>query len=112
MNPLESARRVLDASKKSSERPWHIGHVSEDDQFGLVDIDSADGCNVGLINFRHDQGFILAASNHAPEIAQALIDAVEVLELIAGPVEFYDETGQRNMQAAAGHMLAKLKGNV
>lgn len=48
--------------------------------------------------------------NDNKKLKEQLRVAVEALELIAGPVEFYCEVGEHSKQSAAKACLQKLKG--
>jgi hypothetical protein len=71
-------KRLRSLAKAASPGPWHVGHMSETDQFGLADLDDVDHCNIGQINFTKDQAYLCAVS---PDVVLALLDRIEKLEI-------------------------------
>lgn len=67
--------------------------------------------SVGFVRERDEAQAQLASLRAENDALRASLDeTITTLELIAGPVEFYCEIGERNKQSAAQATLAKLRG--
>ncbi len=65
MTPEELAR-LKALCEAASPAPWHIGHIDEEWLYPLMDVDDADGANVGENIYSSNAPFIAAARTAMP----------------------------------------------
>ena len=89
---IAKARRLIEAADQASARPWDAANIGGGFPNAVVsrlgDAELGNWIVCPNVRWPTDRAYIIAARNDAPDIARALVEAVEIVrEMLKTPAE-------------------------